>query len=141
MYREGTRSRMTNDIALAARLPKGDVQANIGRLRDHNRRKKTEAFRRTLADDIGVPRRSLPSDLASLLAIADWYKDKQAAFGADVEADELGDVGGFVQSSTRHDYYFAKENGVCPRCSSPKITVAEFGVSAKCDHCRVEFCG
>jgi len=132
---------MNNEIALAARLPKGDVESNIGRLRDHKRKKKSEAFRRTLADDIGVPRRNLPQDLASLLAIADWHTEKQDCFADDAEALEHEGVGGFVQSSCRHDYYFAKENGVCPRCSSTKITVEEFGVSAKCDHCRIEFNG
>jgi hypothetical protein len=87
-----------------------------------------EGARRCLAAELGVPRRSLPADLARLSAIG-RYEQQRRRWGEYALLDGEPWQHSFELESRR----FAIENGVCPRCSAPG-TFPEAAGSCACGY-------
>jgi hypothetical protein len=86
------------------------LRANI-RPPDKRLAEAARILKRRLARALGVPARSLPKDLLSLLAIG-RYEAAREEIEADPDYKEL------VPQFDYHDRRFAIENGVCPRCGN-----------------------
>ncbi len=102
-------------------------------------RTKAAALREALAEKLDVPLRTLPRDLVSLLAIADYENAQEEYENADAEVD--GDDGPMCHAFELHDRIWAEENGVCPRCSSSHLVrkidpILETTTVIGCKHCH-----
>lgn len=105
-------------------------------------RTKSATLRRALAEALEVPLNSLPRDLVSLLAIADYESLRDECVEADTESDdrELADAS-MLSGFDYQDRRFADENGVCPRCSSSNLIrrrdeILDFEEVVGCQHCN-----
>lgn len=85
------------------------------------RRLAARVCRKHLAERLGIPRRELPSDLLSLAAIAAYENQRESYREAMM-----------TPSFDYHDREFARNNLVCPRCSSSAGTFIEARGNCPC---------